>query len=322
MNALALGAEFNRVRDIILVTETWKDHVTLALRLNRRHKAALFVTLVAAGTGLVSGDTIKTTLGVVLLGMAFAWAFGSDSRVVHRLFLACGLLIVIGTLMYVWHFHREKARLYRDQVTEFERRIPDFAKSYSLLPDPLPPVSSGPVSGTITVPVSQLKHSRDDKNSRSSVPIGQVEEKQPDGSSRYYFIDPTHNYSPPAGLRLTRAQLVRVIRTKEPLNPTSDNGLLVTDEELVIQFLLMYPHWRPALVEDGAPGDSQSKWYADAVAAGVDMTAVPDLEKPGEPPEPFKLWQSVGNEWVLMVPGVFLFFVGVGLLFGVKPARN
>jgi len=49
---------------------------------------------------------------------------------------------------------------------------------------------------------------------------------------------------------------------------------------------------------------------------------VPDEEKPGELPEPIKLWQPVRNQWVFIVPGAFLFFAGVGLLFGVKPARN
>jgi hypothetical protein len=82
----------------------------------------------------------------------------------------------------------------------------------------------------------------------------------------------------------------------------------------------MYPRWRTALIKDGASPDFQVKWYADAVVAGVDVTAVPDLDKPGEPPE--SLEQILRRHWFLIVSGVSLLFVGVGLLFGVTPTRN
>jgi hypothetical protein len=269
--------------------------MAIALRLNRRHKAALFVTLVLAGASLVSGDAMKIGLGIILLGVAFTWAFGSDSRVVHRLFLACGLLIVIGSLMYDWwHDNFEDVRLYRDEVTAFELRFPELAESHPLLP--------------YDVKCKDLRVT-------PLCPPGWVEVKQPDGSYRMYEENNVPDGSPPAGLRLTRDQLAQAIRNKEPVYHTSDN------EKLVTQFLDMYPQWRTALVEDGASGDSQPKWYADAVAAGVNITAVPKEEKPA-PPEPFRLWQSVGNERVIIMPGVILFFTGVGLLFGVKPNRN
>ncbi len=78
----------------------------LALQLNRRHRAALFVTLIAAGAFLLSGESVKSALGVVLLGVAFAWAFGSSDRFVHILFLACGALIIVVTLTYDCNSHR------------------------------------------------------------------------------------------------------------------------------------------------------------------------------------------------------------------------
>jgi hypothetical protein len=49
--------------------------------------------------------------------------------------------------------------------------------------------------------------------------------------------------------------------------------------------------------------------------------AVPKEETP-DLPTPFKLWESVGNERFLVMAGVLLFFIGVGLLFGVKPNRK
>lgn len=49
------------------------------MALNRRHKAILFLTLVASGCGLLLGAELKETLGFILLGGACAWAIGSDA---------------------------------------------------------------------------------------------------------------------------------------------------------------------------------------------------------------------------------------------------
>lgn len=68
--------------------------MTLAVRLNRRNKTALFLTLLAAGTSLMWGAGTKQTIGIVLLGVAFAWAFGSESRAVHWLFVVLGMALL------------------------------------------------------------------------------------------------------------------------------------------------------------------------------------------------------------------------------------
>jgi hypothetical protein len=49
----------------------------ISLNLNRRHKAVLFLVLVAAGISLVAEASAKQTSGVVLLGLAAAWLLGS-----------------------------------------------------------------------------------------------------------------------------------------------------------------------------------------------------------------------------------------------------
>ena len=46
--------------------------------MNRRHKAILFVTLLATGSALLAGIELKTALGVLILGAAFAWSAGSE----------------------------------------------------------------------------------------------------------------------------------------------------------------------------------------------------------------------------------------------------
>jgi len=59
----------------------------LPLNLNRSHKVTLFLTVVLAGFAALNAAKMMEVVGILLLGLALAWAFGSDSRVVHWLFL-------------------------------------------------------------------------------------------------------------------------------------------------------------------------------------------------------------------------------------------
>ena len=45
--------------------------------LNRRHKAALFIALIVTGCSLLAGATLAEGLGVLILGLTFAWVLGS-----------------------------------------------------------------------------------------------------------------------------------------------------------------------------------------------------------------------------------------------------
>jgi hypothetical protein len=49
------------------------------MTLNRRHKAVLFVTLVVSGCSLLVGAQLRGALGFMTLGVAIAWAIGSDT---------------------------------------------------------------------------------------------------------------------------------------------------------------------------------------------------------------------------------------------------
>lgn len=49
------------------------------MTLNRRHKAILFLTLVFTGCALLLGSELKVALGAMMLGVALAWAVGSDA---------------------------------------------------------------------------------------------------------------------------------------------------------------------------------------------------------------------------------------------------
>lgn len=47
--------------------------------MNRRHKFALFITLVFTGCALLAGASISQALGLVILGAACSWVFGSEA---------------------------------------------------------------------------------------------------------------------------------------------------------------------------------------------------------------------------------------------------
>jgi len=47
--------------------------------MNKRHKAIIFATLVATGSALLAGVELKTALGMIMLGAAFAWVAGSKA---------------------------------------------------------------------------------------------------------------------------------------------------------------------------------------------------------------------------------------------------
>lgn len=79
---------------------------TFADSLNRRHKVMLFLTLIAAGLSLVLGAGVAKAGGVALLGMALAWIFGSDSRIVHWLLFGVGIALIAGTASFDFFWWR------------------------------------------------------------------------------------------------------------------------------------------------------------------------------------------------------------------------
>lgn len=105
----------------------------LVLHLNRRHKTALFLTLLAAGTSLLMGADMKQAGGIVLLGVAFAWALGSSNRIVHAMFITIGLFLVVAPFVFDWYAQRERAAAYQQEVADFEERIPEMARSYPIV---------------------------------------------------------------------------------------------------------------------------------------------------------------------------------------------
>jgi hypothetical protein len=62
--------------------------------------------------------------------VASAWAFGSNSRIVHWLVVASGSALLVAPVGFNWYTNRHTARFYESQVAAFERRIPELAKQH------------------------------------------------------------------------------------------------------------------------------------------------------------------------------------------------
>lgn len=97
------------------------------MRLNRRHTAGLFLVLVAAGVSLFLEASAKQTAGVVVLGIAAAWAFGSLSLRMLGL-LSCVLVCAVGLGILgvpVW----QDWNLYRTSVQDYDSAISELRQS-------------------------------------------------------------------------------------------------------------------------------------------------------------------------------------------------
>lgn len=119
------------------------------VEVNPRHKAALVLTLLATGASLIVGFDTKQVVGIVLLGLAFAWLLGSNSLLVHSLFVVAGLGLATGPIWWDWQKYHAEAKSYHASVAYFESKIPELATEY---PEP---VGLGPVGGEDAVIVSK-----------------------------------------------------------------------------------------------------------------------------------------------------------------------
>lgn len=114
---------------------------TFSIKLNRRHKAALFLTLIAVGAGLLLGIDAKQIFGIILLGAAFAWALGTDSRLVHWLFVATGLTVMLFPFGLECHERYKANARYKSDIAAWKAAkitdlVPIEPKKDSISPPP------------------------------------------------------------------------------------------------------------------------------------------------------------------------------------------
>ena len=96
--------------------------------LNRRHKAGLFLVLIATGLSLLFEASAKQTAGVVLLGLAATWLFGSLSLrtlgiIACLLACASGLFIAAYPVEADWERYQITFREYAFAVSQLRVAI-------------------------------------------------------------------------------------------------------------------------------------------------------------------------------------------------------
>jgi hypothetical protein len=88
--------------------------------LNRRHRAALCGTLLCVGLIVLNGGSIRASIGIGLLGLAFSYTFGSNSRLMHWSFLIVGILL-LGVVIWEGHeWPKTKVELIGDYASEID----------------------------------------------------------------------------------------------------------------------------------------------------------------------------------------------------------
>jgi hypothetical protein len=91
-----------------------------ATTLNRRNKTALCGTLICVGLIVLLGGGVRAAVGIALLGIAFSWAFASDYRLVHWLFVVFGVLLLVPAAGDGLLWPRNKPEVIKDQTSIIE----------------------------------------------------------------------------------------------------------------------------------------------------------------------------------------------------------
>jgi len=326
--------------------------------LNQRHKVALFLTLLAAGALLVWGASAKQTAGALLLGLAFAWALGSNSRFVHVSFVAVGLILGIGPALRDWYDHHSEMKKYHESVAEFERRIPDLAKRYTGYVG-LAYTQGQDIRGLEDIRLNHAAAKLSLKRKDQFDPVVQLRmrypgiQNDPDEKVQAYLSDPQNfRRAFPEYKSWDDAKIRGLFQQKSHQYVKMPDGTYgefpadATDQEIIVAMEKRFPGTfdRYLKMPDGkywairlTPTDAQTrrirtqfaeqfpslpKWHIDALLGGVDVDAVPSYEEPSPQPEPFSLLLSLTTNLIFDLPGLFLSVIGSGLLLCVKPETS
>ncbi len=269
-----------------------------AIKLNRRHKFILFLTLIAAGASLVMGAGLARAVGIVLLGAAFAWMVGLNTRVVHWLFLGVGVVIVAGTVVLDGYFHHQSVKEYESGVADFERRLPDLAQKYPLLEiESMAQPASRTGAVRVYKDIRSIFVAPDIVDAAKAKGWGLVQPKQtPDGTrtkTEWVKLPSVALMSFDVPADMTTEQLSTMIKQKYP--------------QLMVK----------AKTGDVAPHKKGAKWKEDAFLAGVNLSLVPIDEQPREVPGP--LTHALLEHWYFELLGLLVAGIGMALILGVKP---
>ncbi len=297
--------------------------------LNRRHKTVLALALLIAGVALVGGQNFQVFIGLLVIGAAFAFLIGSNSRAVHTLFLVVGVGASIIPVAIDWANARRENKAYVERLDAFRGRLPAFRIRYPL-----------PDARTLG---SVYKWALSTKPDGSEISIG-PSEIDFTGTPETLPADfagwdkPQTTFDPPWACYITREarQTIRQ-RLEEALRLDNVETLLkpglvpkesASESKAVppptlsadfAEFLDKREKARAVAKEtlkqlDEADSYPAPEWFEDAVRAGVDVREIPEKEKPGMPPTPFRLWAALQRNSIFVLPGMLFAVIGLGCL--------
>jgi len=242
--------------------------------------------------GAFSLGDLRAGVGFALLGVALAWAIGSDNRVAHWLFVVIGVAGVLSAAVppaLVWNTIRVEEKSYRRQVAAIESSLPELARNYPLR---FKQAAEPHLTGIYRVASTG-------KYWRYTPEDGWAEVQQPAasasrGNTQQCLAQIDGGWIP---ITLSECERLATWATDEPIGPL---GLAAQTKR--------YEHGRWI---------AMPSWYWDALAAGVDVGDVPDYLKPGEAPGSFwSRYEPFEILWAL--PGLFVLGIGLALLLTVK----
>jgi hypothetical protein len=270
--------------------------------LNQRHKAGLFLTLVAVGILQVAGLSLHATFGAILLGLAFSLALGSNKRMVHVLFVICGLLLMAKPAVSVWKAHRERVSIQAaaDPFAAYGGHAIDQQQDQQIkgLPAgaivrPVEEPIQGLPPGAIVRPIRQA--GKTVSGGPASTGVG--------GSSGDWFAQNAPKPAPktPAAQDWFAAHAPK----PAPKTPAAQDWFAAHAPK---------PEGQPPAPGPASTGVGGSSTDPNAE---LDQTVIPDDEV-------YDIGENTAAQvrtetWLVGGGGLLLFGIGTGLLFGVKP---
>ncbi len=328
----------------------------ISLSLNGRQKTALFFVLVAAGFNLLGERSLRSTLGIMLLGLAVAWAIGSRNRLVHASLLLSGISLLVGPVLLDWRHQLGQVADYKKQVELFESKVPQLAELY-----PSPKLVRKDIQAVIQIK-QRLEKNGDTRAAKVDILLASflalaIRKAYPAASARlsdaellssmlakhpeYQDLSPSPELTKSVGALLDGPTTLKPsLKVRDLLlNPLLMEDLTPAEECAALQgfvpgfaelpadaqekLVVLLGKLPPSLTSEAEASDKEEEgkllWAAHALAAGVNLDRVPENEKPGDEPPPYLLWRSVGKLAGSVIAGLLVASLGLASLVGAKP---
>jgi hypothetical protein len=258
---------------------------------SNRHKIGLFLTTIVVGLCLILGSTLREAAGVVIIGLALTWAFGSSSRMLRYCIGGLGVLGFIAPLVVALTDHHNAVQLYDQSLDSFRSKLPQFAKEHLDL-------SAGIVDLSSSSAAPNAKPQIDMRTYQPAATAygGRIAAQEWDASGKPIPTAATDNPlacvgtpvpPPPPGFVAMRVLAVPSVGNISLACTMSDKD--------IARALRAYPE------NNRAPS-----WYIEALDAGVSPDYIGQLTPPLDKPEAFNIKHTISDGAVIEFPSAIL----------------